>query len=275
MHVQICLLDGCKSWSLPVKAIWSVGWNLMELTREREKNWLKSYWWWRRISCWQMMVDLILDGPDIWGGTFPSRCSTASRCDLAGRTHTHTRNTSVKDAQGETRIWNCLKTLKWKKRFGLNPRFSAEGGDKKQCCGWRGTCRRRPQQHRLRPADAQVPDAVSVSRVLPEQLARGSGRGGLEAGHDLPAEGKPCHRLSLAASHTVSRCRRQSESVCEGTLVLQEGKRVSRAGELLVGGPWSRTTKLWISQSALLSKEKHEPFNSSTRVIHQHCRAVL
>lgn len=53
-----------------------------------------------------------------------------------------------------------------------------------------GTCGGGTEHHGLRPADAQVPDAVSVSRVLPDQLARGSGRGGLEAGHDLMAEVK-------------------------------------------------------------------------------------
>lgn len=49
---------------------------------------------------------------------------------------------------------------------------------------------RRPQHHRLRPADAQLPDPVPVSRVLADQLAGGSGRGGLEAGHDLTAEAR-------------------------------------------------------------------------------------
>lgn len=49
----------------------------------------------------------------------------------------------------------------------------------------RRTCGRRPEHHRLRPGGAQVPDAVPVAHVLPEQLADGPGRGRFETGHDL------------------------------------------------------------------------------------------
>lgn len=54
-------------------------------------------------------------------------------------------------------------------------------------CESESTCRRRPEHHGLGPGDTEVPDAVPVAHILPDQLAHRPGRGRLEAGHDLTA----------------------------------------------------------------------------------------
>lgn len=103
-----------------------------------------------------------------------------------------------------------------------------------------------------------------MSRVLPDQLARGSGRGGLETGHDLTAEGKGCHRLNLAGSRTHSRSRNdglERGTACVGTLLLQEGQRVSRAGELLLGAHLAS-----LDRSVNAAFKKARAFHSSTRL---------
>lgn len=110
-----------------------------------------------------------------------------------------------------------------------------------------------------------------MSRVLPDQLARGSGRGGLEAGHDLTAEGKACHSLSLAFPASAALIPVGNGKVeptelpgTSGTLEYAASfiylcrnpgsAGGSRAGELLAGGPGAQPPSF-----GSVSQEKQDP----------------